>query len=212
MVYIYAAELTNLPDPKESPKLMEILPESRKQKILNYKQEKARKQGLGAGLLLHYVLQKHGAKSEDIQIGVNGKPELDGIYFNLSHSHDWAVCAVSEKPVGCDLEEIGFASMRIAERYFCKNEIRHLEKFKDEEKNREFYRLWTMKESYIKMTGEGMRVPLNRFEFVFEEPVKVIRDGEICPCHIKEYELPDYLLTVCAEEAEFSGKIEYIRF
>lgn len=211
MVYIYAADVSNLPDPKEFPEYMEGLPEERKQKTLRYVQEKDRKQSLGAGLLLKYVLNRHGVKYENIRIRENGKPESDEICFNLSHSDNMAVCAVSEQKIGCDVEKIKNAPERIAERFFCKDEILHLEKFKDEAKNQEFYRLWTMKESYMKMTGEGMSLALNQFEFVFGDFVKVVRDGKICSCFIKEYELPEYKLTVCAEEAEFAENIEYIK-
>lgn len=211
MVYVYAAKVTNLPDPKEFPEWMEGLAEVRKQKILRYKQQKDRKQSLGAGLLLKHVLLRHGVDSGNIRFGENGKPELDGICFNLSHSHDVVVCAVSNKVVGCDVEKVKNAPTKIAERFFCKNEIEHLEKFKNAERDSEFYRLWTMKESYLKMTGEGMQLALNRFEFVFEECVKVFRDGKICSCFVKEYEIPGYKLTVCAKEAEFAEEVEYIR-
>ena len=54
----------------------------------------------------------------------------------------------------------------------------------------EFFRLWTMKESYVKMTGEGLRLPLNQFEIRFEERVKIYRDGKTCACFLKEYEIP----------------------
>ena len=52
MVHIYAVDITNLPDPLEVPELMGDLPEIRKQKILKCRQPEARKQSLGAGLLL----------------------------------------------------------------------------------------------------------------------------------------------------------------
>lgn len=211
MVYVYAADVAHLPDPKEVTEWMEGLPEERKQKILRYKQSKDRKQSLGAGLLLKHVLYRHGTDMENIRLGEYGKPELDGICFNLSHSQEMVVCAISDKAVGCDIEKMGNAPERIAERFFCENEIKYLESFKNEKKDREFYRLWTMKESYMKMTGEGMHLELNQFEFIFEDRVKVVRGGKICPCFVKEYALPDYKLTVCAEEAEFAEKIEYVR-
>lgn len=208
MVYVYASEVTNLPDPRDFPEVMEGLTENRKEKTLRYLQAKDRKQSLGAGLLLKKVLQMHGADVDNIRLGANGKPELDDICFNLSHSHEMVVCAVSEKAVGCDIEKIKKAPEKLAERYFCENEIIHLNKFQNEEKEREFFRLWTMKESYMKMTGEGMKLALNRFEFVFENPVKVYRDGELCSCFVKEYEIPGYKLTVCAEEAEFADEVK----
>lgn len=196
--------VTSLPDPREFPEIMNGLPEERKQKTLRYKQLNDRKQSLGAGLLLEKVLRIRGKSMETIRYGEHGKPEIDGIYFNLSHSHDIAVCAVSDKPVGCDVEKIEEVTKRIAERFFTENEIAYLERFEEEEKLNEFFRIWTMKESYMKMTGEGMSLGLKNFEFIFRDKVEVYRENNLCSCTIKEYEIPGYKLTVCAEETEFA--------
>lgn len=215
MVYVYATDITNLPDPLKFSQIMERLPEERKQKITRCKQIEARKQSLGAGLLLGYILKQYGLLDKEIKYGSNGKPKIEGICFNLSHSKNMVVCAVSNKPVGCDIEKIAAAPQKVADRFFSENEIKYLSQFSGEEKNREFYRLWTMKESYMKMTGEGMRLPLNQFELYFEESVQISRDGSLQNCFIMEYELPQnaipqYKLSVCAEEDEFSESVQYI--
>ena len=208
MVHVYAVDIADLPDPLEYPKLMEKISENRKQKIIKHRQPEARKQSLGAGLLLHHILQSHGMRSQEVQIGKYGKPEVEGINFTLSHSKEMAVCAVSESPVGCDIEKITTAPEKVADRFFRESEIRHLKETPVEERDKEFFRLWTMKESYIKMTGEGMHLPLNRFELCFfEEGVKVHRDGENQNCFFKEYDIPGYRLTVCAKESKFEEQI-----
>ena len=56
----------------------------------------------------------------------------------------------------------------------------------------------------MKMTGEGMSLGLDRFEFDMDGQPTVKRDGAICDCHIKEYELPGYKVAVCAESADFA--------
>lgn len=207
MVKVYVADVSNLPDPKNHPELLDKLTKTRKEKTLRYKQEIDRKQSLGAGLLLKQCLDEYGINIEKIRYGDNGKPEADGICFNLSHSRDRVVCAISEKPVGCDIEKIGKFREGIAERYFTDSEVQYLEQFEGEEKVEEFYRLWTMKESYLKMTGEGMSLPLDHIEFRIEDKIKVFRDGAGCSCKIKEYPIPEYKLTVCAEEAECADDI-----
>ena len=209
MVKIYVAEVSNLPDPKDNPWTFNGLPETRVQKILRYQQVKDRKQSLGAGLLLKECLKEYDINIEEIRYGEHGKPEIEGIYFNLSHSYDKGVCAVSEMPVGCDIEKIGKVRAGIAERFFTDNEICHLEKFSGDEQRDEFYRLWTMKESYMKMTGEGMSLSLNRFEFIFSEEVQVLRDGRKVTCYVKEYNVPGYKLTVCSEDSEFVDNVHY---
>lgn len=204
MIKVYMTDVTNLPDPQEYPEILNGLSDSRIHKTMRYRQIKDRKQSLGAGLLLKKCLEEYGIDIEEIRCGEHGKPEIDGIYFNLSHSQDMVVCVVSDKPVGCDIEKIGEERKGIAERFFTKNERSYLESFDSERRNREFYRLWTMKESYIKMTGEGTNLALDRVEFEILDNVNVYRDGKSCSCYIKEYEVSGYKLTVCAECSEFS--------
>lgn len=210
MVNVYVTNIRDLPDPEEYPEILAGLPEERKKKILRFRNAEDRKQSLGAGILLQKVLKRHGISNEEIQIGDGGKPEVEGICFNLSHSADLAVCAVSEKNVGCDVEQITDAPMRLIQKRFCENEIRHMAKTPEEKKNEEFYRLWTMKESYLKMTGEGLRVPLNEFEIRFEEEIRIFRGGKYCSCYMKEYEISGYKLTVCAEEEKFAENVEFM--
>ena len=210
MVYVYALNVWNLPDPVEEPSIMQGLWEERREKILRYKVLEGRKQSLGAGLLLKWALQRHGIAADKLSYGSNGKPEVEGMFFNLSHSGEWAVCAISNAPVGCDVEEVGPVRDGIAERFFTENEVEYLNRFDGEQRREEFFRLWTLKESYMKMTGEGMSLGLNRFEFGMEGQPTVRRDGKVCGCYIKEYELPGYKLVVCAEDEQFVQAVQYV--
>ena len=139
MVYVYALNVRNLPDPLTEPSVMEGLWEERKEKILRYKLEKSRKQSLGAGLLLKWALKKHGAAVEQLSYGANGKPEAEGVFFNLSHSGQWVVCAIGDGPVGCDVEEIASVREGIAERFFTENEVQHLAQFHGDRRKEEFF-------------------------------------------------------------------------
>ena len=210
MVYVYALNVQDLPDPLTEPGVMEGLWEERKQKILRYKLEKSRKQSLGAGLLLKWALKKHGVAADNLNYGANGKPEAEGVYFNLSHSGEWAVCAIGDAQVGCDVEEIASVRNGIAKRFFTENEVQYLAQFEGERRKEEFFRLWTLKESYMKMTGEGMSLGLKHFEFDLEGQPAVRRDGKDCGCYIKEYELPGYKVAVCAEEGRFAEVVKCV--
>lgn len=190
MVYLYATDVSSLSDPLECPKVMEELPIERQKKILNAKKQQNRLQSLGAGLLLNYVLHRYGISVDTLRTDEHGKPTVEGICFNLSHSGNCVICAVSEKPVGCDIEQIKEAPKQMESRVFSPEEIRCLEQLSSEAYNREFFRLWTRKESYLKMKGIGIRVSLQTLE---------IRD-----CYFKEYEISGYQVTVCAEECEFA--------
>ena len=212
MVKVYVTNVSDLPDPKDNPELLKGLSDTRVRKTMRYRQAKDRKQSLGAGLLLNQCLKEYRIDIERIRYGEHGKPEVEGICFNLSHSQDMVVCAVSEMPVGCDIEMIGELKEGIAERFFTENEVRYLEQFQGNKKRDEFYRLWTMKESYMKMTGEGMSLSLDCFEFIIEDGIMVLRDGILAECYLEEYQLPGYKLTVCAKENEFVPEVKYVSF
>lgn len=211
MVHLYAADVSNLPDPKEDPGMLEDLTDERKKRIMRFMQAADRRRGMGAGILLGKVLPLYGASPEEIRIGTDGKPEAEGICFNLSHSADLVICAAGEQAVGCDVEKIAEAPEHVAEHFFHRHEAEYLQACGEEQRAEAFFRFWTMKESYIKMTGEGMSLPLDCFEIVLDaEKVSVRRNGKVLSCHIMEYEIPGYKVSVCAEEGEFARTVEYV--
>ena len=212
MVNLYAANIGTIADPKMCPDIMEGLSEERKDKILHFKMEHSRKQSLIAGLLLKYVLDLRGLSMEKITYGQNGKPGIEGMYFNLSHSGDMVICAVSDRNIGCDIETVSTVKEGIADRFFTKQETQYLNFFEGPQKEQEFFRLWTIKESYMKLTGEGMSLPLSGFNVKIGENISIERNGEICPCHIKEYEIDGYRTAVCAMEQDFDLDVTYVSF
>ena len=62
------------------------------------------------------------------------------------------------------------------------------------------------------MTGEGMQLPLDKFEVDFEEGIQIYREGEKQNCFVREYQLSQgeqlqYLISVCSEEEKFVKQI-----
>lgn len=212
MVQIYALNIEKLPDPAEEPDVLAALAPARREKTMKYCQASDRKRSLGAGLLLLDILPRFGADYKDVCLAADGKPQVDGICFNLSHSGSYVICAVGKQPVGCDVEQVKKAPDRVAKHFFFESEVRYIEKQGDQ-KDEAFFRIWTMKESYMKMTGEGIRLPLDEFEIFLldEEYQRVRRDGKIQPCRIRSYELPGYQVSVCTVESDFAEEIEQIR-
>ena len=199
MVKLYVADITNLPEPLSCPELLQKLSPERQQKVHNSKHEKSRKQSMGAGLLLQKVLALYHMEMSSVVVGEHGKPMLEGFEFNLSHSGNLVICAVSDKPVGCDVEQLRKAPERVAERYFSESEKEYLNQFGGEDYDTEFFRLWTMKESYVKMTGEGMGLPLGAYEIVLGDCARVIRNGEVQECYLSEIEMDGYIISICAK-------------
>lgn len=92
--------------------------------------------------------------------GENGKPYLEDypLYFNLSHSGDYVFCGVSGQEIGVDIQRFqGENELELARRFFSPVECQALEGCKDAEgRRRMFFRMWTRKEAYGKLTGEGI--------------------------------------------------------
>lgn len=114
---------------------------------------------LGAGLLQNAALEAVFGKNDyRIEISPSGKPYVinaEGVYFNLSHAGKFVLCAVSDIPVGADIEEIAEAQtvMGIADRFFSMLERDAIALSPSPAEA--FCRLWTLRESYVKMRGTG---------------------------------------------------------
>ncbi len=117
--------------------------------------------------LLSEALKKEPSELAFV-LGEYGKPLLKGgeYFFNVSHSEDIVVAAVSETSVGIDVERIRDISPYIAKKYFCHNEQVYLfgheprdtdfEHVLSPEARMRFFELWTAKEAYLKCRGTGM--------------------------------------------------------
>lgn len=87
------------------------VPEYRQKKIDFYKFQKDKNLCLGAGFLLTCALKSLGIKESDLQIAYEetGKPYFKNrpeLNFSLSHSGERVMCAIGDKNLGCDVEEI----------------------------------------------------------------------------------------------------------
>ena len=123
---------------------------------------------------------------EPVQIayrhGPHGKPDFPDRmgHFNLSHSEE-LVCAVFDRDdIGVDIQRMRLLqNMRLADRFFSKREREALESCVDPKmKARLFYRIWVKKESYAKLTGEGIATVVERDTFTLSQQV-VWRECEI---------------------------------
>ncbi|MFW0078888.1 MAG: 4'-phosphopantetheinyl transferase superfamily protein [Coxiella endosymbiont of Haemaphysalis qinghaiensis] len=99
----------------------------------------------------------------------HGKPYLinePSLYFNLSDSHRVALYAITTNvEVGVDIESMrsNIHAKDIAERFFSPNEIAAFRTLPKGQHLEGFYRIWTMKEAYIKVIGRGLSFGLDQF-------------------------------------------------
>ena len=103
----------------------------------------------------------------DIAFGPNGKPYLpEGeLELNLSHSFDRALIGFSRRPLGIDVERLRPIedALDLAARFFSREEASAVRALAPDRLHRGFFEIWTMKEAYIKATGEGLSRPLDSF-------------------------------------------------
>lgn len=96
----------------------------------------------------------------EIEANDNGKPYFkarNDIFFNISHSKEYIICAIAPFEIGCDIEKIRDVKQSIANRFFTRDESNFV---MDQDS---FFRLWTLKESFVKAIGTGLNTPLNSF-------------------------------------------------
>ena len=164
------ADISELPDPIEKPEIAEGIPLRRKSKIFTYTLPLNRRQCLCSGLFEKYISDIYGFSTGDFGVDNNGKPQINndiGINYSISHSNNIVICAVSRNNIGCDIEKIKTISSNIAERFFCEGEKAYLNDFSDSEFENEFFRLWTIKESYIKIDRkDGVKLPKDSYYIV----------------------------------------------
>ena len=129
-----------------------------REKYLRSKSERVRQQALLSGLLLHQELNLMA--NSKLIINEYGKPSLadESWHFSLSHSGDYVILAVSDTPVGADIEGTTKGTMKIARKAFPKKWVLELEKLdsvSSPDFQKEFSRYWTLYEASVKLMGCG---------------------------------------------------------
>lgn len=191
---------------------LKMLDKSRLEKVRNINAETAQSQSIGAGLLLQYAVQMKEQNSKEIVIlsvsevleqlkapisidyvyDAYGKPDFADAnwHFNLSHSGKYVCLVIDKYPVGVDIQQMRpLKNYHLAERFFAERELAKIEACADEaEKVECFYDIWVKKESYAKLTGEGIGQTIG--VDTEDSNLRVIWHGFACP--------EGYRLAVCA--------------
>lgn len=205
---IYAADVSPLQAEDLFSAARGVVSAQRREKTDQYAFLKDKCLSLGAELLLRKALRNAGVSLGELSFstGEYGKPCLTGreeIAFNLSHSGQWVLCALSGTDTGCDIEKIQKPDLKIAERFFTPAEALAIRSQTAEAlQSRMFYRFWTAKESFLKATGFGLQLPLSKFEIDLSGDTPTVRqDADKREFFFREYtEIPGYCCTLCLAE------------
>ena len=163
-------------------------------------------QHIHAHRLLRECLKPFGIDYDDftpIIRGKYGKPFLKGnpeVHFNISHSNGIAACIVSGRECGIDCERVRGIRPNVMKRAFTEAERELVMSSPQDERDLMFFRLWTLKEAYIKMIGKGLSFPLNEAEFSFDG--KTIVCG-IRGCIFRQYIIKGSFVVSICERVDF---------
>ena len=168
---------------------LELIPDTRRQKVQHLRTENRQRQSLLAYILLVYALWKHDGKLQLPELTAQGKPRIQGredLHCSLSHCPSGAAAVVYHAPIGVDMETVRPYNPKLA-RYICSAE-EVLEIESSEDPALAFTILWTKKESCVKLygasVGPGMKQIADRFgNLRFETKIGA-----------------DWVLTTCWEE------------
>lgn len=175
MIFQYAYNISEINNLNDISYLIHFLSDDRKEVIRKYRFDKDKIRSIFAEVLLRYALyERYDLKDENIVFDKTeyGKPFLENnenIFFNLSHSGNWVVCAVGDKPIGIDVELMENIDFSIMEDIFTNEECEYLLSHDLKDRLRIFYNIWTLKESYTKSIGEGLGLSLHSFWFQFDK-------------------------------------------
>jgi len=145
-----------------------------------------------------------------------GKPQFQNFsdfHFNISYSDQWVVIVLDHSPVGIDIEQVRPIDLALADYFFTEKEIHQLFMQPIEYRINYFYKLWTLKESYIKAVGKGLSIPLQSFSFdlSFENINFQTNLEDDIEWSFKQYQLhSNYEMAVSSTHKDFPEKIQIV--
>lgn len=192
-----------------------LISEEKRQRINKFNRRIDKLRAIYGELIIAYMVMKEkNIKNKHISFTKNkyGKPFLKGynnLHFNISHSEEYVVCALSSNNIGIDIEKIQNIDFEaISKQFFSEQEQKYIlgnnEIYSINPLNR-FYNIWTLKESYIKFLGIGMSMELNKFSLNINENgnIELKTNVKSIMPNFKIIEFnKEYKMSVCFEESD----------
>ncbi len=175
-VHLWFADLERI-DRALIPRYRALMSAGERQRNERYRFEHLREADCVTRALVRTVLSRYVPLAPDewrFSPGEHGKPEIDQpglelpLRFNLSHTSRYVVCAVGlERDLGVDIERTQRRNsvLNIANRYFSEQEVDELFRLPATQQEDRFFDYWTLKEAYMKASGEGIALGLGNFGF-----------------------------------------------
>lgn len=200
MIKAAAYNCEALQDPKIFSEVYNLISPQRQKHVDEARNMKARCERLGASHLLEKMLWENHIQRPYIYSATSqGKPifeKPENIFFSLSHSDYLAVCAISNKPCGIDVECVKKYDANLVKRFFTKYDLEFIESFKESERPRKFTEVWTFKEAVSKMMDRPLMQILQWVDF---DEYSNCCKGDISWTK-QGFEFRDYYITLCYED------------
>lgn len=156
-IHVFFANTEMLSDELQE-RLLDVLPAAQKNKALNFKSKKKKKDFIvGRTLLIHALLKRYPfltlppiLEQPDKAPSING---FNGIYLSISHSNHIVCCVLHEYSIGIDIEYKKSRQNIVEKSGFFMNceELEKLKKLtKEESQKKYFYQVWCAKEAVFK--------------------------------------------------------------
>ena len=175
-----------------------LLPAEKQAAIAKIRHLPSKKQAILAWALLLYAVQLRAPGEPLPPLGFTeaGKPFFVGsnLHFNLSHTETLAALALSDAPVGVDVQTLTPASDGVRKRVLSEGEQQVYLSASDPADA--FTTFWTQKEAFGKQTGEGIAQDLRALDFA---PYFGLNRFTRNDCRFSVFRLCGAVLTVCAD-------------
>jgi len=186
-IHLWQYPVGDPPDAQHLAHAMTLLSDAEKKRLAAFHFEKHRAEYALSHAMVRLALSEYApVQPQDWQFrtGEKGKPEIASppldtpLWFNLSHTDGFAVCVAGRaRHVGVDVENLNLKAshQELAEHFFAPAEYEYLRNLPPSLQREAFFRIWTLKEAYIKADGRGLSIPLDSFRFRFstEHPAQV---------------------------------------
>lgn len=193
MKQLYFLQIDPLVPVYELEELLQAIGLDKADRLSRYRYDRDRKIGLYAEILLRSLIAMTTGTANrdiDIRLGRTGKPYLAStpwLEFNVTHTRYAVAVALSNRPVGVDIEKIRPTELHIAPDIFTENELRWLNQAA-EDRPRRFVELWTKKEALVKHDGDGLPSNLKTVDVM----------SSVSTYKLSTFMVRDFILSVCS--------------
>lgn len=173
------------------------IPKLKKDKISKFKNYESKVRSIIGEMNLNELLVKKNISYNSLDYYINeyGKPYLknDKIFFNISHSFDYVITAISNNEIGIDIEKVRQTPIKIINQFATEKEKEYILSSNKNIEER-IFKIYTLKEAYFKMLGTNLNNILE-VEFIIENDKIYCNDKNVKVGFIND--IKGYIIAYC---------------